>query len=175
MSAFAPEDRPLIEHIYTRNEAALVKKAFRELGNEQSTEDAVQTAAYRFMDAFDKITHTSERDLRGYLYKILLNVIADMQNRNPREILMAEVPREPSALDNVEEFVLGKQGLYLLYEKIDQLPPRYGLYLEMACIGKYPPDVIASALGVKKDSLRMIAYRARKKLAELCSEESEVY
>lgn len=175
MSAFAPEDRPLIEQIYTKNEPALVRKAFRELGDEQSTEDAVQTAACRFMDAFDKITHTSERDLRGYLYKILLNVIADMQNRNPREILMAHVPRERTALDNVEEFVLGKQGMYLLYEKIDQLPPRYGLYLEMACIGKYPPDVIARALGVKKDSLRTIAYRAKKKLAELCSEESEVY
>lgn len=175
MSAFAPEDRPLIECVYTKNEPALMKAAFQRLKNEQATEDAVQTAACRFMESFDRITHISERDLRGYLYKILLNVIADMQHRNPQEILMADVPKERSVLDNVEEFVLAMQGGPLLYEKIDRLPPRYGLYLEMAYIGKYPPDVIASALGVKADSLRMIAYRAKKKLAELCSEESEVY
>lgn len=53
---------------------------------------------------------------------------------------MAKAPKGRCALDNVEEFVLGRQGAQLLYDKIEQLPPRYGLYPEMACIGKYRPE-----------------------------------
>ena len=175
MSAFAPEDRPLIERIYLKNGPALVNLAFRALNDEELTQDAMQTAICRFMDAFDTITYTSERDLRGYLYKILINVLADMLHQNPKEIPMACIPNNPSVLDNVEEFVVGNHGMELLHDKIGQLPPRYGLYLEMTYLGKYSPDVIAKALGVKVDSLRMIAYRAKEKLAELCSRESEVH
>lgn len=176
MSAFEPKDQPLIERIYTENETAFVNVAFRCLKDPELTKEAVQTAACRFMDSFDKIKYTSDRDLRGYLYKILLNAIADILKLNAREIPMSAISKERSVLDNVEEFVLGRCGAQVLYEKIDQLPPRYGLYLEMAYVDKYPPDVIATALGVQVDSLRMIASRARSFLAALLSnEESEVH
>lgn len=171
MSAFERKDRPLIERIYIENKDALLKVAFRRLQDVELTQEAMQTAACRFMESFDRIKGTSNRDLRGYLYKILLTVIGDIERRNAKEIPMPDVPRERSVLDNVEEFVLGKQGAQLLYEKIDQLPPRYGLYLEMAYIDKFPPDMIAAALGVEVSSLRTIASRARAKLADLCSEE----
>lgn len=171
MSAFERKDRPLIERIYIENKDALLKVAFRRLQDIELTREAMQTAACRFMESFDKIRGTSDRDLRGYLYKILLSVIDEIERRNAKEISMPDVPREPSVLDNVEEFVLGKHGAQLLYEKIDQLPARYGLYLEMAYIGKYPPNVIATALGVEVNSLRTFASRARAKLADLCSEE----
>lgn len=174
MSAFAPEERPLIECVYVKNEATLRKLALKRLNSEELAEEVIQIAADRFMNSFDKIVYLSENDLRGYFYKIVLNTITDMLNHNTKEIPVDEVPRNHSALDNVEEFVLGKYGAQMLYEKIKQLPPRYGMYIEMAYIDKLPAKVIATALGVEVNSLREIARRAKRRLAELCKEESEV-
>lgn len=175
MSPFAPEDFPLIIRVYTENESALRKVALRHLKDEASAEDAVSTAACTFLEAFDSIHSLGTRSLRGYLYKILLTVISDTRNVRCREIPMADVEREWTVMDNVEEFVIGNDAVHTLHEKIDQLPPRYGMYIEMAYIDKLPPEVIAKALRVKTDSLRMIAHRAKNALDELCREESGVH
>lgn len=175
MPPFAPEYLPLIVRVYTENESTLRKCALQCIKDEDLADDAVSTAACTFMDAFDSIRSLDARSLRGYLYKILLTVMADIQDVRHREIPMAEIEREWTVLDNVEEFVLGNDAAHTLYEKITQLPPRYGLYIEMAYLDKLPPEVIAKALRVKTGSLRMIAHRARKALTELCREESEVH
>lgn len=174
MSPFAPEYLTLIARVYTENESVLRKVALRHIKDEALAEDAVSTAACTFMKAFDSIHSLDARSLRGYLYKILLTVISDIQNVRRREIPMADIEREWTVMDNVEEFVIGNDAAHTLREKIDQLPPRYGMYIEMAYIDKLPPEVIAKALRVKTDSLRMIAYRAKKALGELCREESGV-
>ncbi|MBD5101357.1 MAG: sigma-70 family RNA polymerase sigma factor [Subdoligranulum sp.] len=152
----------------------LRKLALRWTGDEHLAEDAVSAAACRFMDAFDSIHSLDARSLRGYLYRILLTVIAQIQKVRDWEIPMEDIEREPTVLDNVEEFVLGQDGYHTLYEKIDQLPPHYGMYIEMAYIDKLAPEVIAKALNIKTSSLRMMAHRARKALRDLCREESEV-
>lgn len=175
MPPLAPEYLPLIVRVYTENEPILRKFALRCIEDEDLADDAVHTTACIFMEAFDSIRSLDARSLRGYLYKILLTVIADIQNVKDHEIPMAYVERERTALDNVEEFVLGKDGFRILCEKIAQLPPRYGMYIEMAYLDKLPPEVIAKTLRVKTGSLRMIAHRARKALDELCREDSEVY
>lgn len=175
MPPFAPEYLPLIVRVYTENGSALRKFALQCIGDEDLAGDAVRTTACVFMDAFDSIRSLDASSLRGYLYKVLLTVIADIQKVKEHEIPMAYVERERSALDNVEEFVLGKDGFRILHEKIAQLPPHDGTYLEMAYLDKLPPEVIAKALRVKTGSLRMIAHRARKTLDELCREGSEVH
>ena len=76
---------------------------------------------------------------------------------------------------DVEEFVFGQHGAQTLQSKIEQLPPRYAMYIEMAYLDKCPSESIATALNVKEESLRTIAYRARRMLSDLCKEESEMH
>lgn len=175
MPPFAPEYLSLIIRVYSENEPALRKFALRYLEDEDLADEAVSTAACTFMDAFDSIQSLDARSLRGYLYKILLTVMADIRDVRQREVPMADIEREWTVLDNVEEFVLGNDAAHTLYKKIGQLPPRYGMYIEMAYIDKFPPEVIAKALRVKTSSLRMIAHRAKKALDELYREESGVH
>ena len=174
MLAFAPEDRPLIERIYETNEAALRKFVFRCLKDEELTKDVIQEVAKNFMEAFDSLTYLSERKLKGYLYRMTLYTVLDLQNQTSSEIPISEM-REDALVFDVEEFVFGQHDAEKLREKIEQMPPRYGMYIEMAYLDKCPRKSIAAALKVKESSLRSIAYRARKMLAEMCSEESEVH
>ena len=75
---------------------------------------------------------------------------------------------------DAEEIVIGRVSAEVMYRKISELPPRYGAYIQMAYLDKLDPAIIAKVLKVKQDSLRMLGYRARKMLAELCQAESEV-
>ena len=54
---------------------------------------------------------------------------------------------------------------------MDHLPDRYALFLKMKYFGDFSDEEIAGALGVKKNSLRMIHSRARARLKELCEKE----
>ena len=148
--AFTAEDRPLIERIYLSKSPALRKLAYRYLKDEQAAADVVQQSALDFMEIFHTLTYVSESKLCGYLYIITKNNIFDVLGKNGR--VSAEV----------------------MYRKISELPPRYGAYIQMAYLDKLDPAIIAKVLKVKQDSLRMLGYRARKMLAELCQAESEV-
>ena len=57
---------------------------------------------------------------------------------------------------------------------IRHLPPRYGSYLQMVYLDKLDREVVARALGVKPDSLRMIDVRAKKLLKALLLRGEEV-
>ncbi len=173
MLAFAPEDRPLIERIYETNEAALRKFVFRCLKDEELTKDVIQEVAKNFMEAFDSITYLSERKLKGYLYRMTLYTVLDLQKQTNHELSFFEMT-EGEYIFDVEEFVFGQHDVQKLREKIKRLPPRYSMYIEMSYLDKCPRKLIAAALNVKESSLRSIAYRARKMLAELYGEEREV-
>ncbi len=174
MLAFAPEDRPLIERIYEMNEGVLRKFVFQRLKDEELTKDVVQEIAKNFMEAFDSLTYLSERKLRGYLYRMALYTVLDLQKQLNHEIPISEL-RDDEFVFDVEEFVFGQHGAQTLQSKIEQLPPRYAMYIEMAYLDKCPSESIATALNVKEESLRTIAYRARRMLSDLCKEESEMH
>ena len=93
--------------------------------------------------------------------------------KNGRE-LPTETLENRAEQMNAEEIVIGRVSAEVMYRKISELPPRYGAYIQMAYLDKLDPVVIAKVLKVKQDSLRMLGYRARKMLAELCQAESEV-
>ena len=93
MPPFAPEYLPLIVRVYTENEPVLRKFALRCIEDEDLAEDAVHTTACTFMEAFDSIRSLDARSLRGYLYKILLTVIADI-----RKVKAHEIPNHPCSV-----------------------------------------------------------------------------
>ncbi len=125
------------------------------------------------MEIFHTLTCVSESKLCGYLYIITKNNIFDILGKNGRE-LPTETLENRAEQMNAEEIVIGRVSAEVMYRKISELPPRYGAYIQMAYLDKLDPVVIAKVLKVKQDSLRMLGYRARKMLAELCQAESEV-
>ena len=104
---------------------------------------------------------------------ITKNNIFDVLGKNGREFPAETLENHAEQMD-AEEIVIGRVSAEVMYRKISELPPRYGAYIQMAYLDKLDPAIIAKVLKVKQDSLRMLGYRARKMLAELCQAESEV-
>ena len=125
------------------------------------------------MEIFHTLTYVSESKLCCYLYIITKNNIFDVLGKNGREFPAETLENHAEQMD-AEEIVIGRVSAEVMYRKISELPPRYGAYIQMAYLDKLDPAIIAKVLKVKQDSLRMLGYRARKMLAELCQAESEV-
>ena len=96
------------------------------------------------------------------------------RSRERKSILWEEI-EDMADPQNLEDAVFSSLELEEVVRQINNLPPRYALFLQMKYFGDFTDDEIAGALGVKKSSLRMIQSRARAKLKELCGKEDPSY
>lgn len=174
MLAFAPEHRPLVERIFQKHEAALRKYVFNRLQNEDLAKEVIQDSAVMFMMQLDSLAILSEDQLYTYLYYIVRSSTQKQLTKMGRDISLSDLSATDLVVD-AEEIVLGKQNAAELFDKIRDLPARYGNYLLLAYIYKMPPKEIARVLEVDQNSLRMLAYRARKALSKLLQEKSRIH
>ncbi len=173
MLAFAVEDRPLIARIYESKKELLGRYAYSVLKDEQEAADVVQQSVLDFMEAFHRLSHLSEDKLCGYLFSITRNNVYDECKRRNKLFPSEWMIDEADPIDT-EEVALTRVGIEDMKKAIRHLPPRYGSYLQMVYLDKLDREVVARALGVKPDSLRMIDVRAKKLLKALLLRGEEV-
>ena len=167
----------IVEEIYQEKVGKIVKFAYGFLDRDEDVKDFVQTVFTRFYRGFSLHTDYSKEILEGYLFKTMQNLRTDIflkRSRERKSILWEEI-EDMADSQNLEDAVFSSLELEEVVQQINNLPPRYALFLQMKYFGDFTDDEIAGALGVKKSSLRMIQSRARAKLKELCGKEDPSY
>ena len=136
---------------------ALWAYAYRVTGNAADTDDIVQEAFLRVLRA-DLETDDEER-WRRYLYRIASNLIVDRWRRHKRE----------SGGETVVDRTTPGQGEHDadIAQIFSELSERDRALLWLAYVEQESHEEIASSLGVGRRSIKVLLFRARRRLRDL--------
>jgi RNA polymerase sigma-70 factor (ECF subfamily) len=169
-------DEEAFRGFYDRNARGLWAYLSRVTGDRQLADDLLQEAFYRFLraasnspgeDRFDSDAHR-----RNSLYRIATNLAVDARRRTFTR------PAASVTGDDVERVAAGHSGDHGddaarradVNRAMAQLRPRDRAMLWMAYAEGASHDEIAGAIGVQPSSMKLLLFRARKKMAKLLGE-----
>jgi RNA polymerase sigma-70 factor (ECF subfamily) len=158
-------DEESFGRFYDRTARSVWLYLARIAGDSQLADDLLQETYYRFLRAgrtFDGDAHR-----RNYLFRIATNLVRDRQRR-PRVDLIS-VPdgdrrHEPAAADDVAERTMRRTDLS---RALSRLKPRERALVWMAYAQGASHQEIAEILGLKRASVKLLLFRARRRLAGL--------
>ncbi|MGA7615346.1 MAG: RNA polymerase sigma factor [Thermoanaerobaculia bacterium] len=151
------------EAFYRRTARPLWGYLYRLCSDPELTDDLTQRAFLRFLD--NASGDASEAQLRGFLFTVATNLLNDHWRSEARrsrwERNRGSEPRSQS--EGVESIHLSRD----IGRLFETLQPREKELLWLAHVEEADHAEIAAAVGVKEGSVKVLLFRARKKLAAL--------
>lgn len=146
---------------YERTAASLWGYLSRISGNRQLADDLLQEAYYRLLKARE--TFEDETHRRNYLFRIATNLVRDAHRRQAsplfaRSVDPVEVSVDPTSTSERRTDV---------QRALERLKPRERALLWLAYAQGSTHSEIATVLGVKTASIKLLLFRARRKMAAL--------
>ena len=142
---------------YRRHARALWSYVYRVTGNAADADDIVQDAFCRLLCA--KVSDLSDEDCRRYLFRVAGNLITDRWRHAQRELSwlarLRPPPPEPPPAGHDEEVA----------RTFAALKPRERALLWLAYANGSSHAEIADVLGLKTGSIKLLLFRARRKMA----------
>ena len=158
---------------YERTARGVWAYVSRMTGDPRLADDLVQEAYYRFLRA--RGTHESDAHRRNYLFRIAANLVRDLRRR-PRidDVSMATGSDAAGGFDarnypdpRSADIDSGAARRVDLHRAMAQLKPRERELLWLAYAQGSSHQEIAQTLGLKRASIKMLLFRARRRLAAL--------
>ena len=163
-------DEDTFRAFYERTARGVWAYLARVTGDRQIAEDLVQEAYYRFLRA--DATYTSEAHRRNSLYRIATNLARDARRRSlirPTAGLAGEDVESLSGGDHA-----GKAERFVDFTRaMSRLKPRERAMLWLAYAEGATHREIAEALGLRPASMKLLLFRARRRLADLLGRPAE--
>lgn len=168
-------DEASFQAFYRRHGRALWSYLCRMVGNQAHADDIVQEAFCKFLVA--PVGGLDEAAQRAYLFRIATNLVIDQWRKRTREqqalnqFAPAFTPApaaSPAAGPALQGAAQEGQGLSIdMARTFAELKPRERALLWLAYVEGSEHDEIASSLGLKPKSIRVLLFRARHRLAGL--------
>jgi RNA polymerase sigma-70 factor, ECF subfamily len=135
-------------------------------GGRALADDLLQESYYRFLRAERRFDSESHR--RNYLYRIATNLAHD-RHRSRRGVVSVSLPaeHEPSALTSQDDVAGDAERRTDLGRAMAKLKPRERELLWLAYAQGSSHEEIAESLGLRRASIKMLLFRARRRLAAL--------
>ncbi|MBQ7714290.1 MAG: RNA polymerase sigma factor [Clostridia bacterium] len=145
--------------------------AYKELGNVQDAEDAVQDALIRISSNIDSIDTSDSIRARNYVLIAAKNSARNIRRKNLRDqkIIPIDDAFDLSGGDTTLEIV-EKSNFDSIVECINKLHPVYRDVLYYRCVEEMPEKEIANLLGRKYGTVKMQIKRGKEQLAALLEE-----
>jgi RNA polymerase sigma-70 factor (ECF subfamily) len=157
----APMDEARFETFYRRNAGALWSYLYRLTGDSATADDLLQKAFFRFLRTNPVVE--SEDHLRRWIFRTATNLALDYFREKKRDRAHAEESREePAASQDTREWLR-----HDMMKTFAELKPRERALLWLAHVEEANHDDIGDTLGVKSKSVKVLLFRARRKLGEL--------
>jgi RNA polymerase sigma-70 factor, ECF subfamily len=161
----APMDNEAFAAFYQRSARPLWAYLVRVSSDPALAEDLMQESYVRFLCASGapSITADGEAASRLYLFRIATNLLRDHWRR-PRPASIEEIPEEFfAAAGNAAQ----SDSQILLGPALAQMKPRERQLLWLAHAEGYSHREIAAVTGLASASIRLLLFRARRKIAAL--------
>jgi RNA polymerase sigma-70 factor (ECF subfamily) len=158
----AMTDEAKFENFYNEHSRPLWAYVCRVANSQEIADDVVQESFLRFLGASFARADFNEK---AYLYRIATNLVYDYFRRNSREIKRqtAFVSDKIEDASSCEPFSVERE----IAEVFDKLKLQERALLWLAYVEGYQHAEIAEMLGLKSLSVRVLLFRARRKLAVL--------
>jgi RNA polymerase sigma-70 factor (ECF subfamily) len=141
----------------------------RMTGDPRLADDLLQEAYYRLLRA--RVTHESDAHRRNYLFRIATNLVRDLRRRPQIEgARLADAPGGDHADPRSADVAAAAARRVDLGRAMTQLKPRERDLLWLAYAQGSSHQEIADALGLKRTSIKLLLFRARRRLAALLRE-----
>jgi len=156
-----PMDSDAFAEFYQRSSPALRAYLVRVSGNFALADDLMQESYVRFLCA--NTPEGGEVNYRRYLYRIATNLLRDHWRR-PRAACIEDVP---------ENFLSARDGMTQIESQVTldpamrQMRPRERQLLWLAYAEGYSHREIAEITGLSAAGIRLLLFRARRKIARL--------
>jgi len=155
-------DEETFRAFYDRTARSVWTYLSRMSGDPQAADDLLQETYYRFLRV--RTNWDSEAHRRSYLFKIATNLVRD---RHRRAVASPTVPLGDRDIAGAGDASADADRRADLDSAMGKLRPRDRALLWLAYGVGQPHTEIASALGVKTGSVKLLLFRARRKLAGL--------
>jgi RNA polymerase sigma-70 factor (ECF subfamily) len=158
-----PMDEQAFQLFYAKVAPGLASYLRRTLGDPADADDVFQEAMCRFLR-----TPAPTRDadqLRAYLFRIATNLCVDLWRRRKRDrgLFDSGAP----AHDPADPAARLEAGADEVQQTLSALTPRDRGLLWLAYVEEAPHREIAAALGLKERSIRVLLFRAKRRLASI--------
>lgn len=154
-----PMDEARFEAFYRANAGSLWSYLYRLTGDAAAADDLLQKAFFRFLRA--KPSLASDDHMRRWMFRAATNLALDHFRETRRERSRAAEAPPPPAPDS-------RDGLrHDMMKVFGELKPRERALLWLAHVEEADHEDIGDALGVKVKSVKVLLFRARKRLGEL--------
>ena len=153
-------DEESFRDFYERTARPLWAYLSRVLGDASQADDLMQETYYRFLRA--RLPDLGESHRRNYLFRIATNLLRDSWRQKKSEHVPMPEGFEVATHDRTVEKI---QQQSVLSSALDGLRPREREILWLAYAQGSSHKEIAEMLGLKPGSIRLMLFRARKKLA----------
>ncbi len=161
-----PMDEAKFEAFYRRQAGGVWSYIYRMTGDAALADDLMQKAFFRFLRSRPVIANDDH--LRRYVYKTATNLVLDHFRESKREKLYG--PIDQTMLAAGAEYRADRGELrHDMMRVFAELKPQERALLWLAHVEGESHEEIAEALGVRAKSVKVMLFRARKRLGELLS------
>ena len=159
-------DEDAFRAFYDRTARSLWNYLARITGDRQAADDLLQESYYRFLRT--RGTWDGESHRRAYLFRIATNLVHDGRRRARRAPIVA-LPEPDMVADIASRGDAAESAVQRtdLRRAMGRLRPRERALLWLAYGQGHAHTEIAQTLGVKTASVKLLLFRARRKLAGL--------
>ncbi len=134
-------------------------------GDAQAADDLLQETYYRFLRA--ERAYASDAHRRNYLFRIATNLVRDGRRRHHMTLVPVPAEDEPGALRTGGDAAEESARRTDLARAMAHLKPRERDLLWLAYAHGSSHQEIAESLGLKTASIKLLLFRARRRLATL--------
>lgn len=152
-------DEARFETFYRATAGSLWSYLYRLTGDPAAADDLLQKAFFRFLKSSPAVA--TEEHMRRWIFRAATNLALDHFRETKRERAKSEV--EVAAQPTEAREVLRHDMMKIFGE----LKPRERALLWLAHVEEADHEDIGDALGVKTKSVKVLLFRARKRLGEL--------
>jgi len=150
-----PMDEARFEALYRKTARPVWSYIFRMIGNASTADDLLQKTFFRFLRSNPAIV--DEDHLRHYVFKTATNLVFDH---------FREVKRHREYTPDIQETTTVHDDLrHDMKRAFEELKPHDRALLWLAHVEGSSHEEIADALGLKTKSVKVMLFRARKRLA----------
>jgi len=164
-------DEDAFRAFYDRTARSVWMYLSRLTGDNQLADDLLQETYYRFLRADRRFDGEAHR--RNYLFRIATNLVRDGRRRDRVELVPVPDERSPDAL-KANDDVAGQAAQRTdLKRAMARLTERERELLWLAYAQGSSHEEIAETLGLRTASIKMLLFRARRRLADLLTRASQ--
>jgi len=154
-----PMDEAKFEVFYRKTAGAVWSYVFRLTGDAATADDLTQKAFFRFVRSNPNVANDDHR--RRYVFKTATNLVFDHFREGKRA---RQVPLDPSHFEARPDRSELRHDMARVF---GELKPQERALLWLAHVEGNSHEEIAEALNVKTASIKVMLFRARKRLGDL--------